>query len=475
MMNDFPQQVENLLKKIEQNNIWRQRECINLIPSESTPSLLVRICEICDSSGRYAEHRKMKGNEVYFYQGIDFIRDVEIELEKQMLQFFKCANVELRPISGQMANEIVFEGVTKFINREKGANQVSRKIRSVVNNDLTKGGHLSDQPMGALFKYVAEDRKNGKEKVFHFPVMKDNPYKIDTGKLSELIETTKPELIIFGKSMVIYKEPVRFIHDLTKDLKHKPVLMYDMAHTLGLYGIFQDPLAEGADIVSGSTHKTFFGPQRGVIISNIGKGDKFEHLWGDIRSRAFPGSMSNHHLGTLLALLMATYEMNAFKNEFQHQVISNARAFAWALYERGIDVEGDRTDGFTETHQVILRVRKYGSGEEIALKLEKNNIITNYQALPDDDSFLGSSGIRMGVQEMTRFGMKETDFAELAEYMADCIKTGRDVSEKIKEFREKFQTMQYCLPSEKAVPMTMRILASIFSDKADKKYINTIF
>ena len=76
-MIEFQRKVEQLLEKAEQNNVWRQRECVNLIPSESTPSLLVRICEICDSSGRYAEHRKMKDKEVYFYQGIDFIRDVE--------------------------------------------------------------------------------------------------------------------------------------------------------------------------------------------------------------------------------------------------------------------------------------------------------------------------------------------------------------------------------------------------------------
>jgi len=473
-MDKFQQKVDSLLAQVKQNNIWRQRECINLIPSESTPSLLVRVCEICDPSGRYAEHRKMKGEEVYFYQGIDFISDVETKLGKELQLFFKCINVEPRPISGQMANEIVFEGVTKFINRGRVINQLPEKIHSVINSDLTKGGHISDQPMGALFNYVEENQKTGKVNVFHFPVFKDNPYKVDTRKLSTLIETTKPGLIIFGKSMVIYKEPVKFIYGLVKEQNNRPILMYDMAHTLGLYGIFQDPLAEGADIVTGSTHKTFFGPQRGIILSDIKQEDRLKFLWSDIKSRTFPGSMSNHHLGTLLALLMATYEMNAFKKEFQNQVVSNARAFARALYERGIDVEGDRSDGFTETHQVIIRVRKYGLGEEIALWLEKNNIITNYQALPDDNSFLGSSGIRMGVQEMTRFGMKEDDFTELAEYMSDCIKMKRKVTDKILSFRQRFQTMQYCLPMEKAVPLALQVITSTFSDSGDSRYLKEI-
>ena len=190
--------------------------------------------------------------------------------------------------------------------------------------------------------------------------------------------------------------------------------MYDMAHTLGLYGAFQRPLEEGADIVTGSTHKTFFGPQRGVVVSNFEKGHQFRKLWTEVESRAFPGSTSNHHLGTLLGLLVATHEMNAFKSEYQTQVRKNAKAFAKALKAHGLEVEGDPADGYTDTHQVIVRVRKYGTGEEVARRLENNNIVCNYQALPDDPSFIESSGISTGVQEMTRFGMVEKDFDPLA-------------------------------------------------------------
>ena len=465
-MTELEKKVEKLVKKTEKNNLWRQRECINLIPSESTPSLLVKMCSIADASGRYAEHRTMKGKEVYFYQGIDFIRDVEEDIRKEMQAYFNCTNVELRPISGQMANDIVFKAMVKFINRGRGT-KLSRRMRAVINNDLKTGGHLSDQPMGALFNLIEENPATGKEFVYHFPGQKDNPYKTDTSKLRALIEEAKPELIIFGKSMFIYKEPVKFVYDLTKNMNPRPILMYDMAHTLGLYGAFQDPLAEGVDLVTGSTHKTFFGPQRGIIVSNMDENSGLEKLWSEIKSRALPGSTSNHHLGTLLALLVASYEMNYFKNKFQTQVIANARAFAKALNERGVPVEGDATDGFTETHQVLIRVSKYGLGEEIALRLEQNNIITNYQALPDDDSFVGSSGIRMGVQEMTRFGMKEKDFEELAGYMAECIQKKRKVAEQVKIFRQRFQIMQYCLPVEKAAPLAAKVLASSFADADD--------
>jgi glycine/serine hydroxymethyltransferase len=461
-MSSLNDKVIALAGRIEQNSRWRQAESFNLIPSETTPSLLVKLCEISDPAGRYAEHRSMKGEEVYFYQGTDFIRDVELETQKELGQFFGCSDVELRPISGQMANEVVFKGMVRFLNRARPEGQPMRKMRLVMNNDLTKGGHLSSQPMGALFNFVSENPKTGKENVLNFPVSRDNPYKPDLERLAELLAERRPELIIFGKSMFLYPEPVDFVARIVKEWPERPVIMYDMAHVLGLYGAFQDPLREGADVVTGSTHKTFFGPQRGVIAGNFPKGSPLRNFWADVKSRAFPGSTSNHHLGTLLGLLLAAYEMNAFKEDYQKQVRANAKAFAKALKTYGLPVEGEEKDGFTETHQVLVRVRSYGPAQEIARRLERNNIVTNYQALPDDETFLDSSGIRLGVQEMTRFGMVEKDFDALAGYMAEVIIRNKTVRDEVRKLRQGYLEMKFCLPAKEAVPLAARILRSVF-------------
>jgi len=458
----FYEKIQFLAERIEKNNTWRQKECINLIPSETTPSLLVKMCEISDPAGRYAEHRTMKGQEIYFYQGTDFIRDVEGELREEMGRFFECTEVELRPISGQMANEVVFKAMVRFLNRERAEGMPMRKMTLVMNNALTKGGHLSSQPMGALFNFVAESHETGKENVVNFPVSEDNPYKTDRQKLEDLLQTHKPELVVFGKSMFIYEEPVEFICDVVKDWDVRPVIMYDMAHVLGLYGVFQKPLAEGADVITGSTHKTFFGPQRGLVAGNFPKGSSLRKLWLDIKGRAFPGSTSNHHLGTLLALLMAAYEMNEFKDDYQAQVRKNAKAFARALKDKGVPVEGDEQDGFTQTHQVLIRIKSFGHGMEIARRMEENNILANYQALPDDKTFLEPSGIRMGVQEMTRFGMKEEDFDTLSGYIADVVIRNQECQEDVKKFRQNFLEMKYCLPREKAVSFASKIMTSVF-------------
>ncbi len=444
-----------LVSKAGDNTLWRQKNTINLIPSEQTASPLVKLLSIADPSGRYAEHRKVEalGNiEAYYYQGTGFIAEIELELVERMKEFLGCSEVEMRLISGQMANTTVFSGLLDYFNRVDRRAE-PRRLRSVMNYHLGKGGHLSAQTIGALRDYVSIHPVTERWAVVNFPVLPDNPYRIDLPKTAELIAEHKPELIILGKSMTLHPEPVKELAKMLTGMKPKPIIMYDAAHVLGLLGpSFQEPFSEGTDIITASTHKTFFGTQRGIIASNMSEGTDYFDLWQSIVKRAFPGSVSNHHLGTLLGLLMAAYEMNTYGRDYQKQVMANAKAFALALKEQGLQVEGDPRVNYTETHQVVLRVG-YARGVEVADRLEKNNIIVNYQALPDDEGFTASSGLRTGVQEMTRFGMKEADFTELAEYIAAVILGEKDVSQKVSGFRQKFTRMQYCLPEEQAKPL----------------------
>ena len=473
-MNSLEQKLSELAEKVVANNLWRQRKCINLIPSENTPSLFVKLCEIGDPSGRYAEHKTalkkeveslagtgaLKGDQVYYYQGADFIYRVEQQLKAEFSAFIGGSDVETRPVSGQMANEIVFKGLVKFLSsKPEGfpALGSTGRLQCVMNNNLNYGGHLSAQPYGALFNF-AEDN------VINFPTSEKNPYKINCEQLVDLVEKNRPALIIFGKSMFLHPEPMKRLHAFLGTMPdYRPLVMYDGAHVLGILGpLFQDPLSEGAHIVTGSTHKTFFGPQRGIIAAKLPDGAPYRKLWTEIVARAFPGSTSNHHLGTQLAMLAATMEMNAFKNEYQSQVLANARAFAKECAAQGIPVEGGEDDGYTHTHQVLLRVKPFGDAKEIASRLEANNIITNYQALPGDATFYHPSGIRMGVQEMTRFGMKEKDFEGLARFMADVVLRKKDVAGEVTAYRKGFAKMDYCLTLEQTMRLAPGLLQSIF-------------
>jgi len=456
---EAPTKVRRLLEKTVENTTWRQRECINLIPSEMTASPMVRLLSVMDPAFRYAEHRKFEAfydADIFYYQGIDFISEVERLLDEEMLKFLGCEEVEMRLISGQMANTAVFSAMVDYINRADRKHE-PRRIRQVMNNHIGKGGHLSAQPMGALRDYVAHDPRTERPAVVNFPVLPDNRYKIDVPAALELIDEYRPELIIFGKSMVLHKEPVAEVCQFLKIQGIDAVLMYDMAHVLGLIGRhFQQPFAEGVDLVTGSTHKTFFGTQRGIVGSRFLEHEERYELWEAVQRRSFPGSVSNHHLGTLLGLLMATYEMDHFKDEYQVKVIANAKAFARALRDCGLDVAGDPSIDFTETHQVVVEVG-YAHGPEIARRLEANNIICNYQASPDEEGFTASGALRLGVSEMTRFGMEEDDFRVLASLIRDVVINEAKVTDQVRELRERFSELQFCFRGDEYVNVLQRL------------------
>ena len=450
-----------LIGKAERNHIWRQNECINLIPSENTPSRAVQLLSGSDPSCRYAEHRKTKAfydKDIFYYQGTKFIDETEQLLVEEMKKYFGCEEVETRVTSGQMANTTVFSALMDFKNRLDRKN-TPKRLGYVMNNHIIRGGHLSAQPMGALHDYIAIDPKTEQNAIVNFPVLKDNIYKIDVEETKKLIDEYRPELIIFGKSMVLHREPVAAIRKFVDEQKIPTTIMYDMAHVLGIVGpSFQDPFAEGAEIVTGSTHKTFFGPQRGVIAVNYKEDELKYELWETIERRAFPGAVSNHHLGTQLGMLMAAYEMNTFRKEYQQAVVDNAKAFAKALAAEGLKVEGDPAIGYTETHQVVVSVG-YGQGPEIAERLEQNNIIVNYQATPDEEGFTASGALRMGVSEMTRFGFGEAEFRKAAELIAACIR-GENVKEDVAKFRAGYRTMHYCF-DDKTLSSALDHLAGV--------------
>ena len=441
------------------NHEWRQHRCIDLIPSEMTPSPLVRLLSVMDPSFRYAEHKKTEAfydMEVFYYQGTGFIHEVERLLKNELRAYLGCAEVETRVVSGQMANTAVFSALVDYLNRADRKAE-PRRIAKVLNNHIARGGHLSAQPMGALRDYVARDPRTELPAVKDIPVLADDPYRPDVPALLDLIEQERPELIILGKSMVLHPEPVYEVRTFLDETGIPAIVMYDMAHVLGLIGPhFQEPFREGADLVTGSTHKTFFGTQRGIIAGNWVEPQEKYDLWEAIERRAFPGSVSNHHLGTLLGLLMAAFEMNQFRDAYQQAVLRNAKAFAVALKEAGLDVAGDPAVDYTETHQVIVRVG-YGRGPEVAGRLEANDIICNYQAAPDEEGFTASGALRLGVAEMTRFGMGPQDFAQVAELMAAVVNEEARVGAAVAELRGRFTELQYCFSGPEFEPLVRRL------------------
>jgi glycine hydroxymethyltransferase len=302
-------------------------------------------------------------------------------------------------------------------------------------NSTPGGGHISHHKDGSVGKYT----KN----IVDFPLTEDG-YHTDVDKTRELVRALRPKLLIFGKSLFLFPEPLEELRELCD--KYGIVMLYDAAHVLGLVAgkRFQDPLREGADMMTGSTHKTFFGSQRGLILSNTK-----DAIWRKIDQGAFPGSSSNHHLDTLVPLAITTYEIIEFGEAYAAQVTANAKALAKALDECGFEVQGREFD-YTETHQVAVDVRSHGGGDEVARILQDNGVILNMNLLPFEPlkNVLNPAGIRIGTQEMTRFGMKEDEMRRIAELIKKCLKDGQPIDEDVKELRGHFTKVAYSFDAD---------------------------
>ena len=178
-----------------------------------------------------------------------------------------------------------------------------------------------------------------------------------------------------------------------------------------------------------------------------------EKDWKKIDQAVFPGTLSSTHIHRFPSLAVTALEMNEYGAEYAKQIVRNAKAFGKALYDRGFKALAPDL-GFTESHQVIVDVKEHGGGQKVARRMAECNIICNKMALPSDtsdDATHNPSGIRLGVQELTRWGMKEREMDEVAELYKrvivdeePCDKVKADV----KSFKSRFPDIQYCYPYE---------------------------
>jgi len=413
--------VRNLI--IKHNKLFE--DSIPLIASENIISPLVKEALISDLEHRYAEG--WPGERVY--AGCQYIDEIELLTIELMKKLFNAEFVDVRPISGVTANLAVYTAFT-----EPGDTMMALSI--------AKGGHIS---MGKKkFGGTAGAVKGLNVEYFEFDEKEMN---IDVDATMKKIEKLEKEgkkikLVMFGGSLFLFPHPVKELRDFMKN--RDIIIGYDAAHVSGLIagGRFQHPLKEGADVMSMSTHKTFFGPQRGTILS-------FNKYSEEIKRAVFPGMVSNHHLHTLAGLAIAAAEMLAFGKEYAKRVVETAKALGEALYNAGFDVVAAHK-GFTESHQIAVDVTKYGLGGDIEKLLEKAGIIVNRNLLPWDPRrdlhYDNPGGIRLGVQEVVRLGMGPDEMQEIANFFRRVIIEKEDpvkVRKDVVNFKRQYNEIHY--------------------------------
>jgi glycine hydroxymethyltransferase len=401
----------------KEHHNWMENS-INLIASENITSTSVREALASDLSHRYAEG--LSGCRLY--EGckyVDQIEDITVELSKKI---FKAEHANVQPISGVVANMASF-----FALANHGDSMMALEV--------PVGGHISHANVSAA------GIRGLKIAPHPFDETKMN---IDADAMKKDILEKKPKIVLLGGSLFLFPHPVKEAKEAADEVGAK--VMYDGAHVLGLIagGYFQDPLREGADLLVGSTHKTFPGPQGGIILckDNIAK---------KIDDAVFPGVVSNHHLHHLAALGIATSEMLEFGSAYAKQIIKNAKALGQELYELGFNVLCE-DQGFTESHQIAMDVSNIGRAAKLAKDFESNNIILNKNLFPWDDVNRSDdpSGIRIGTQEITRRGLKESHMAEIAAYIKRVAVDGENIKDEVSEFIKQHNKVYYAFKEDEA-------------------------
>ena len=420
---------DEVFENLQKHNKWFENS-IPLIASENVPSPAVREAIISDFGNRYAEG--WPGERVY--AGCTYIDEVEVQCMDLAKRLFNAEFADVRPISGVVANLAIYSAF-------------SNPGDVMIAPSIPAGGHISH---GKKEHSGTAGLVHGLE--IEFFAFDPEEMNIDVektkAKVQELDKQGKlPKIAMFGGSVFLFPHPVKELADFLKG--YNIHINYDAAHVAGLIagGQFQDPLREGVDTMTMSTHKTLFGPQGGLVLA-------FEKDADAIKKATFPGLTSSHHIHHMAGKAVTFAEALEFGKEYASQTIKNAKLLAAELANLGFKVLGEKM-GYTESHQTVVNVLDYGDGGKIEADLEKANIIVNRQLIPGDlkakRNYMSPGGIRLGTSEITRLGMKESEMQQIASLIKQIIidkKDPKEITSQIIDFRKNYQKTEYCFDNK---------------------------
>jgi glycine hydroxymethyltransferase len=409
--------AQEVINAVKRNDEWRGQRCLNLLAPEAPTSPMVRALLSSEIGTRAAEGHIGRVNR--WFAGTQHIDEVEALCVELLKTAFRCSYADHRLMGSMLGNMAVYQAFTQPGDVIMSAPQPS-------------GGHSSNR----------HDGPAGMRGLVIYDVpFKEGGIEVDLDEFARVARQHKPKLVVMGMSMTLFPLPVHEMSEVLAEWGGK--FVYDGAHQAGLIagGQFQDPLNEGAVVLTGSAGKTFSGPQSGMI------------MWDDpeltqpIADTIFPVLAATHQVNRVAALAVAAAEMIEFGDFYMAQIVKNSQALGKALDERGIPILcADK--GYSRSHQVIARVKQFGGGLEVAHRLAEANIITNKNLVPEDkpEDWDRPSGLRIGTIEITRLGMNEEDMETIADFMARVLVEKEDVEsvgKDVVDFRYPQQTLYY--------------------------------
>jgi len=397
-----------LARLVRAHDRWRGRGVFNLLASENAVSPTARRYLASDLAGRYTlpMHTEFHGETIdNSYAGTRYADAIETLANAAAARLFHGRHATTRPLSGHIAALSVLATVVPPRGR-------------LLAIPPEAGGYDGYAPgfVPALLGQTVQ------------PLPTDGPaHRVREEAALEAIRRERPDAVVLGQSFFLFPYPLRAIAEATHAIGG--LVVYDASHVLGLVagGEFQDPLREGADILYGSTHKSFPGPQGGIIVTD--RDDLFARLDPALVWRVFDNAHWNRIAGVAQTLL----ELERCGTEYARTVVENARALGPALTAEGFPMVAE-SEGYTASHQLHIdsaRLReRHGLGAgTLARRLERQRLLIDLVG-------------RIGTAEATRLGLVPSDMPRLATLIARAGLRRERVGREVLAWRRTFRTLR---------------------------------
>lgn len=396
----------------EENRLIHERECFNLNPATNVmnpraEALLASGLGVRPSLGYPGDKYEM---------GLEAIEEIEVIAAELAKEVFRAEHAEIRVGTGALANLYAFMATCK-------------PGDTIIAPPASVGGHVTHQDAGCAGLYGLDIREA--------PVTAEG-YTVDLDGLRALALEAKPKLITIGMSLNLFPHPVPEIRAIADEVG--ALVLFDAAHQCGMIagGIFPDPLAQGAHLMTMSTYKSLGGPAAGLIVTNDAS------LMERIEAIAFPGLTANFDVAKSAALAISLLDWREHGRDYARAMAETSVALAKALADEGLPVFST-AQGHTASHQFALEAAGFGGGQAASRTFRKAGVLACGIGLPIAPVQGDLNGLRFGTPEIVRWGMTAEDMPRLARLIANalCSNAPKAMAEETARWRAEFDRLHY--------------------------------